>query len=64
MSVQLTAKRAGYTRYIIAEHGADDLYLWINPNTDLDDVFTAICADTGDVLKVKGYDCIIRDLDY
>lgn len=63
MSIKDTAHRAGYTRYIIAEHGADDLYLYIKPNTDLDDVFTAICADTGEVLKVKGYDCNIRDLD-
>ena len=63
MTIKATAKRAGYTRYIIAEHGADDLYLYVKPNTDFDTVFAAICADTGDVLKVKGYDCTIRDLE-
>lgn len=63
MTIEATAKRAGYTRRIIAEHGSEDLYLWAKPNTDFDTVFTAICDDTVQVLNVKGYDCIIRDLD-
>lgn len=63
MTIQATAKRAGYTRFVIVEHGADDLYLWIKPNADLGDTFTGICDETGDVLNIKGWDVNVRDLE-
>jgi hypothetical protein len=63
MSIKATAKRAGFTRHIIAEREAQDLYLWVKPTSDLESTFTAICDETGDVLKVNGRTCLVRDLE-
>lgn len=49
------AARAGRTVYVEMSGGAYDLRLWVEPDADLDDLFVATCADTGDCLHVRGW---------
>lgn len=61
--VKATAQRAGYTRRVIVEMDASDLYGWIKPNPDFEGTFTLIDDETGKVLNVNGWLVNVRDLD-
>jgi len=61
--VKATATRAGYTRRVIVEVGAQDLYGYVKPNFDPESAFSLIDQDDGTVFRVKGWDATVRDLD-
>lgn len=54
---------AGFTRYIIAEAGALDLYLMVKPNVDFDSRFKAWDTDKQEWIMVNGWNVLTRDLD-
>ena len=54
-TAQHLATLAGRTVAVSVVAGAYDLSLFVAPNTDFDDLFLATCAETGDLLHVKGW---------
>ena len=54
---------ANATRHIFAESDFHTLELFVRSDADLDDTFTATCADTGETLRVNGWLFSITDAD-
>lgn len=53
--IQANAKAAGFNVMIGCDAGIADLVLWVRPGTDYDGEFTAICSETGDRLRIMGW---------
>jgi hypothetical protein len=64
MHTQSIATRAaikGFTVAVFIEAGMSDLEGFAKPGTDYDDRFTIICGDTGDTLRVNGWNCLVHE---
>lgn len=48
-------------RRFTVSSGADDFDVFVPNDVDLDDEFTAICAETGETLRIRGWMCDIEE---
>jgi hypothetical protein len=60
-SIQSQAALKGFTVPVFIEAGMSDLEGFAKPDTDYDDRFPIICADTGDTLMVNGWNCLVEE---
>lgn len=61
-SIQSQAAAKGFVVEVFIEAGLSDLEGWARPNTDYDERFPIICADTGDTLMVNGWNCSVEEV--
>lgn len=61
-SIEVRAASLGYTVPVFIEAGMNDLEGWAKPDTDYDDRFMIVCADTGDMLQVFGWNCAVEEV--
>lgn len=54
-TIRETAAGMGLTRLVCMSAGANDRVLIINPDADLDEMFCAMCAETGELLTINGW---------
>ena len=62
MSYQQAAAACGFTVEIMVQAGSADLEGWAKPGADYDDRFDMYCADTGEILWVKGWACLVEEV--
>lgn len=54
-TIRKTAAGMGLTRLVCMSAGANDRVLIIHPDACLDEMFRAMCAETGELLTVNGW---------
>ena len=61
--IQATASRAGYTMRVIVEVDHQDLYGFVRPDDDFEGVFHLIDDESGDVLRVRGWNAEVTPFE-
>ena len=59
--IREAAAARGRTRVVDMSPPAGNLIVWVRPDQDLDDEFSATCAETGDVLRINGWMLPLHD---
>ncbi|HZZ69733.1 MAG TPA: hypothetical protein VFE18_16290 [Phenylobacterium sp.] len=61
-SIATRAALKGFTVPVFIEASVYDIEAFAKPDTDYDDRFRAICAETGDTLVFEGWNVITREV--